>query len=108
MGDNKNKVNLRAGLTTSSENISLIAIVFDPTFSFVCDMVLGYKDGSKVSLADANDDSCKLDWDVLDNAYVLYTDEKSYPIVGLHGLKTKDSKQSRLADLGVIWLDTEN
>ena len=44
-----------------------------------------------------------MNWDSLDNAFVLYTEEE-YPIVGFHGRKHND----RLADLGVIWLDKEN
>ena len=104
VGHSKHSVELKDKY--NEDNISLIAIVYDPSFQYVCDVFIGFGDQSPeiVNLSgNKNDESCRLNWDSLDNAFVLYA-EQEYPIVGFHGRKHND----RLADLGVIWLDKEN
>ena len=96
MGIRKNKVDLNE---YGGWDISMIGIVYDPEFKYVCNVVLGFED-EVVSLSQDLANPCAMNFEQMDNAMVLYT-EDDYPIVGFHGR----TENNRLVDLGVIWLD---
>ena len=77
--------------------------MYDDNFEYVCNVYIGIDSPNEkvISLSKDIVNPCEIDWDVLDNAFVMYA-EDDYPIVGFHG-RTENEK---LADLGVIWLDS--
>jgi len=108
-GTQRNNLNLAI---KANPPIEEFAVVYDPDFGHVCNVIIGFdntkvevsKDARMFELAKRTSDRCKVDWDLLDNTRVIYNMGEEYPIVGFHG-RTKDD---RLVDVGVIWLDTNN
>lgn len=108
-GTQKNILNFA---TRANPPIEEFAVVYDPDFGHVCNVIIGFdnkivevsKDARLVELATNTSDRCKVDWDLLDNTRVIYNKGEDYPIVGFQGRTSED----RLVDVGVIWLDTLN